>query len=125
MSGRRDESLLLDDIVEACKRLIELGGAVPAGTAVVDRGVGESVQWNLVVLGVASKRLHSATRERFPEVPWAEMAATRDCVVHHYEGVLWSVITNIIRDDIPVLLPRLIEIRDLLRAESGTTLPLT
>ncbi|MDO8964424.1 MAG: DUF86 domain-containing protein [Coriobacteriia bacterium] len=123
MSGPRDESLLLDDVVDACERLVELGGTFPVGAAVVDRGVAESVQWNLVVLGEASKRIHHATRDRFPEVPWTEMAATRDRVVHHYEGILWNVITIIVCDDIPALLPRLIEIRDLLRAESDATLP--
>lgn len=118
MSGQRDESLALDDIVGACERLIELGSGIPTGMLGTDRDVAEMVQWNLVVLGEATKRLRTSTRERFPDVPWAPMAATRDRVVHHYEGVRWPVVANIITGDLPALLPRLVELRDLLRAES-------
>jgi len=82
MCGARDESLLLDDLVEA------------------------------------AKRLPPDVRERFGEVPWADMAETRDRVVHHYEGIAWEIVADIIENDLPPLLERLTEIRDILRAEA-------
>ena len=117
MSGRRDESPLLEDIVDASQRLIELASPVPAGTLGVDRDLAEMIQWNLVVLGEAVKRMRPEIRERFPDVPWSAVAGTRDRIVHHYEGVRWHVVARIVADELPALLPRLIEIRDLLRAE--------
>ena len=117
MSGRRDESLLLDDIVDASERLIEIGSPVPAGMLGGDRGLAEMIQWNLVVLGEAVKRLRPETRERFQDVPWSAVAGTRDRIVHHYEGVRWHVVASVIAEELPALLPRFTEIRDLLRAE--------
>jgi uncharacterized protein with HEPN domain len=43
-------------------------------------------------------------------------------VVHHYEGVDWEVVTQILREDLPPLLPRLREIRDELSAEADAAL---
>jgi uncharacterized protein with HEPN domain len=117
MSGRRDESLLLDDIVDASQRLIELGERARPGMLGADRDLAEMLQWNLAVLGEAVKRLQPATRERFPDVPWGSVARTRDRVIHHYEGIRWNIVHTIVADDLPALLPRLLEIRDILRVE--------
>lgn len=123
MCGRRDESLVLDDLVRAATRLTAImrsRGATPLGG---DPDIDEVVLWNLTVLGEASKRLSAQTRERFPDVPWRELARTRDLVVHHYEGVDWPLIEQICRVDVPVLSPRLEEIRDLLRREFDAEQP--
>ena len=51
------------------------------------------------------------------------MARTRDVIVHHYEGVNWPLIAEIIARDLPRLIPRLVEIRDTLRAEFDAANP--
>ena len=117
MCGKRDESLLLDDLVDATTRLIELGAQSPDDGFGEDRDLNDQVMWNVVVLGEAAKRLSAATRERFSDVPWGDMAETRDRVVHHYEGVDWAKIAQIIDWELPVLLARLTAIREQLRAE--------
>lgn len=117
MSGRRDESLLLDDLVDAAERLLGLGSDVPPGYLGLERDLNEQILWNLVVLGEATKRLSAGVRTRFDDVLWAKMAQTRDRVTHHYEEIDWPLVADIINLDLPPLLPRLIAIRDTLRAE--------
>jgi uncharacterized protein with HEPN domain len=116
MSGRRDESVTLDEIVSAAARLIELGNSLPEGREPAIE-IMEGVLFNLIVLGEASKRLRPETRQRFGDVPWAEMARTRDRVVHHYEGVDWDILRDVLRTDLPALQPSLAAARDTLRAE--------
>ena len=117
MSGARDQTLLFDDMIAASSRLLELAPNVPAAGE-PEQGVAEMVLWNLTVLGEAAKRVPEDVRATFPDVEWAAMAKTRDVVVHHYEGVDWEVIRGILADYVPALLPRLVEIRGVLR--SGT-----
>lgn len=117
MSGRRDDSLLLDDMVDAAGRILELGSGVRQGMLGQDRDTAEMILWNLVVLGEATKRMKPEVRDRFADVGWSQVAGTRDRVTHHYEGVDWEIVTRIIADELPALLPRLIEIRDVVRAE--------
>jgi len=117
MSGRRDDSLLVDDLIDAAERLIELGGESAPGTLGTDRNTAEMIQWNLLVLGGATKRMRPETLARFDDVDWSALARTRDRIVHHYEGMNWLLISEIIADELPTLLPRLIEIREIVRAE--------
>jgi uncharacterized protein with HEPN domain len=107
----RDSLLVLDDMIEAVERLIELGAAgMP--DAVEDRDRGEALLFNLIVLGEAAKRVPERVRTSYPDVDWRSIAATRDKIVHHYEGVEWPIIDDMVRDDLPALLPRLRAIRD-------------
>ena len=117
MSGRRDDSLLLDDLIDAAHRLIDLGGETLPGTLGAERGTAEMIQWNLLVLGEATKRMRPETRARFGDVDWLSLARTRDRIAHHYEDINWYLISEIIADELPAMLPRLIDIRDIVRAE--------
>lgn len=117
VSGPDDESLLLEDIADCSLRLIELGADVPADYTGGDRPLNEMILWNLVVLGEAAKRLPSEIRRRFGDVEWEKMMRTRDRITHHYEGIDWEIVLRIMAIDLPPLLPRLIEIRDIVRAE--------
>jgi len=113
----RDESIVLETIVDAAERLIELGAQAPRGMLGADRELNERIMLNLILLGEAAKRLSTALRARFADAPWSSMARTRDVIVHHYDAVNWVRVQEIIEDDLPPLLPRLREIRDLVRAE--------
>ncbi len=117
VSGLRDESLLLEDIADCSQRLIQLGCGMPADYAGADRALNEMILWNLVVLGEAAKRLSPQMRGRFDDVEWEKMMRTRDRIMHHYEGIDWEIVQRIMTIDVPPLLPRLIAIRDLVRAE--------
>lgn len=117
MSGRRDDSLPLDAMIDAAARLVTLGAHAPPGHLGEQREVNEQILWNLVVLGEACKRLSAQTRQRHPEVAWRDVAQTRDRIIHHYDGIDWHIVSRIIELELPELLPRLTSIRDMVRAE--------
>jgi uncharacterized protein with HEPN domain len=106
-------------MVTAASRLVELGERIPDGFE-PERPVVEMVLWNLTVLGEASKRLKDPVRERFPQMSWGDMAKTRDRVVHDYDGINWYIVRKICTEFAPSILPRLIEIRDILRSEADS-----
>jgi uncharacterized protein with HEPN domain len=121
MSGRRDESVVLDDIVTAAQQVVDLVGALPGGQLGSDAHVGHAVLWNLTVLGEAAKRLRPETRERFADVPWSNFTRTRDYLVHHYEGTDWRLLEEVGRKELPRPLPKLNAIRDLLQSEADAS----
>lgn len=117
MSGRRDESLLLDDVVQAATRLVTISTALPSGQLGTNPDLDEAILRNLTLLGEASKRLSEATRERLPHIPWRHFARTRDFLIHHYEGIDWRLIEEICTTDLPALIPDLLDVQAHLRAE--------
>ena len=103
----RDPRLYLDDILESIDAIAEY-------TANLDeeafRGaplVQDAVLRRLQIIGEAVKRLPAEVCAKYPDVPWRQMAATRDVVVHDYSGLdlglTWSVATR----DLPPVKPQI------------------
>ena len=56
------------------------------------------------IVGEAVKRLPAELKERYPDVPWKEIAGTRDHLSHGYDDVDYQVLWDAVNNDIPKLL---------------------
>lgn len=62
-------------------------------------------QWALerafAIIGEAAKKVNPELRERYPELPWRDIAGMRDFLVHGYWMVQLEIIVDTIRIDFP------------------------
>lgn len=58
----------------------------------------------LEIVGEGVKRLPPDVRSRHPDVPWKEIAGTRDHLSHGYDDVDYQVLWDAVQNDLPVLL---------------------
>jgi uncharacterized protein with HEPN domain len=68
-----------------------------------DRTARAAVLHELTVIGEAAARISSDTRERHPEIPWPEIVAFRNVVIHEYFGLSWPIIWVTATEDVPDL----------------------
>lgn len=59
----------------------------------------------LEILGEAARRVSQETRAQYPDVPWRQMAGTRDRLVHGYDQVDMDIVWTILSDELPKLIP--------------------
>jgi len=57
------------------------------------------------IIGEAVKRLPLELREEYPDIPWKEIAGTRDRLSHGYDDLDYQVLWDAVQTDIPDLLP--------------------
>jgi uncharacterized protein with HEPN domain len=61
----------------------------------------DAVIRNLEVVGEATKHISATTRQRYPKIPWREMARFRDLAIHPYGRVLvdevWEIVVRDLR----------------------------
>lgn len=55
----------------------------------------------LEIIGEASKRVNLDFRNKYPMIPFKEMAGMRDKIIHYYEGVDYSIVWVTIINKIP------------------------
>ena len=65
---------------------------------------------SLEIIGEASKKLEEDFKSDHPEIEWKKMAQTRDRVIHHYFGVDYDIIWDIIQAKLPELQDRISDI---------------
>lgn len=63
----------------------------------------DSILHNLQLLGESVRRISVDLKERHPEVPWREIAAFRNVVVHDYLSLDLDLVWQIVTDRIPEL----------------------
>jgi uncharacterized protein with HEPN domain len=100
--SERDERLYLADILEAIDR-INLYVAEGRDAFLSDRKTQDAVVRNLEVIGEAAKNVTAATQAAHPEVPWRQIASTRNRVIHGYFSVDLDIVWNVVAVDLPPL----------------------
>ena len=106
MSERRPKRLwrcFVHDMIGCCDRILEETTGLARDSLVADRLRYESVRYNLIVLGEAATKVPDSIRARYGDVPWREMTATRNRLIHGYPGVDADVVWRTIANDVPSL----------------------
>src|SRR3989344_5403222 len=57
----------------------------------------------LEIIGEAVKNISPHLKKAYPNVEWSKIAGTRDKITHHYFGVDFNIVWEIITHDIPLL----------------------
>ncbi len=75
----------------------------------------DAVIRRLEIIGEAVKNLNIGFTNKYPEIPWRDIAGTRDKLIHHYFGVEVKITYDIIKKRIPILKK---QIQEILKEES-------
>ena len=99
----RPERLYLSDILEAANSVALHIGWKAQDEFTADRTARAAILHELTVIGEAAARLPATLRDRYPAIPWADIVAFRNIVVHEYFGLSWSLIWDTATRDVPEL----------------------
>ena len=99
----RPERLYLSDILEASKNVALHIGERSRDEFIADRTVRAAVLHELTVIGEAASRVPLTLRDRYPSIPWADVIAFRNVVVHEYFGLSWPMVWDTATRDVPDL----------------------
>jgi uncharacterized protein with HEPN domain len=55
------------------------------------------------VIGEATKKIPRSIRDKYPDIPWKDMAGMRDKLIHEYFGVDVEVLWKTAQQDLPTL----------------------
>jgi len=72
-----------------------------------DKKTFNAVIRSLEVIGEAAKNIPDSLRERYPDIPWKEMAGMRDKVIHFYFGVDPEAVWLVVKERVPAIAPRI------------------
>lgn len=97
----RRELLLLDEIVAASGRAIDIASRHTTDDLATQLDARDALLWNLTVVGEAAGQLPAELREAHPDIPWSQPVRLRNRIVHGYWSVDLDVIHSVAVQDLP------------------------
>ena len=98
----KEDSVSLQHILE-CIRRIEANTAGGRTQFLESHTLQDAVLRNLQTLAESTQRLSASMKDTHPAIPWRQIAAFRNILVHNYLGIDLENIWDIIQRDISVL----------------------
>jgi uncharacterized protein with HEPN domain len=115
-SEARDLRLHLEDMLTFAERALAYSAGLSQADWAADRMRYDATLRNLELIGEAASRVPAEWREAWPELPWRQMIATRNRLIHAYLGIDDDIVWSILRDALPPLCEQL---RQRLQSQPG------
>ncbi len=84
-----------------------------------DKKTINAVLRSIEIIGEAAKHVPDSVRDRYPDIPWREMAGMRDKVTHAYFRVDLETVWVAITERIPMLRPAIEQVASDLEKTQG------
>ncbi|WP_295515032.1 DUF86 domain-containing protein [uncultured Pseudomonas sp.] len=111
MSDERLWTFYIEDMLDFTQKAITYCQGLDRATFVTNTLVYDATLRNLEMIGEAATRIPTAARDSHPDIPWRQVIATRNRLIHGYLGIDDDILWSIIQDDLPKLRQQLEALR--------------
>lgn len=99
----RDHRLYITDIIEAITAIEAFTTGQAFKQFAADDKTVSAVIRKLEIIGEAAKNVPEEVRQKYPDIPWREMAGMRDRLIHFYFGVDFGLVWETVKKRLPEL----------------------
>lgn len=93
-----------NDMIEFAQLVLEYTDGYSQAEFEQDRRTYDATLRNIELIGEAATHIPAEIREQAPNIPWRQLIATRNHIIHAYLGLDNDILWSIIQTDIPQLL---------------------
>ncbi|MEI8570971.1 DUF86 domain-containing protein [Methylomonas sp. LW13] len=111
-TGQREWRFYLDDMIVFAEKVMVYSDGLDQ-QAFIDSGLNyDATVRNLELIGEAATHIPEAVRQAHAHIPWRQVIATRNRLIHGYLGIDNDTLWSIIHDDVPGLIQQLTVLKD-------------
>ena len=105
--SRSEDITRVRHMLDAGRKAIEFTHGGGRADLDKDEKLALSIVRLLEILGEAANNVSDECQEEFPDIPWRQIAATRNRLIHGYFDVDLDVVWQIVSKDLPALVTQL------------------
>ena len=107
----RDYRDYLQDIIDSINDIGNFIEGMAFDDFKEDRKTVNAVIRSIEVIGEATKKIPGPVRDKYPSIPWKNMAGMRDKMIHEYFGVDLEILWKTATEDVPPIKSSIKDIR--------------
>lgn len=108
---KREWKFYIDDMIDFCQKINIYTSQLNLESFINSGPVYDGTLRNLELIGEAATNIPENVRKENPDIPWRQVIATRNRLIHGYLGIDDEILWSIIQDDIPDLIINLINLK--------------
>jgi len=108
----REWRFYLDDIITFAEKVLSYSQDMLQDEFIADSLKYDATLRNLELMGEAATHIPEHIRSTYPQIPWRQIIATRNRLIHGYLGIDNDTLWSIIKQDVPTLLPKLRQVKE-------------
>ncbi len=97
----------IENMIEFCEQIMEFTAGMEEADFFSNLPVNKATLHNIALIGEAARHVPEDIRIDYADIPWVSMIGTRNRIIHNYLGIDDDRVWEIVREDIPALLPQL------------------
>lgn len=97
----------LKHVLDEIKFLLISSGDITEDKFMRDETLQRAYSRSLEIIGEATKQLPKDFTNKYPEIDWGSMAGMRDKLIHHYFGVDYAIVWDVVKNELPKLEPQI------------------
>lgn len=99
----RSLRLYLTDIIYSIDKIQQYTVGMTCDDLLEDNKTLDAVTHNLQIIGEATKQIPESIRQKYPDIPWRQVAGLRDVIAHTYFVVNPKIVWDIINTELKPL----------------------
>jgi uncharacterized protein with HEPN domain len=108
--SKHDPEVTLTQILQYAQETVNICQGKTRHDLDQDRLLNLAITRLLEMLGEAANRVPEEIRIEYSDLPWLQMIAARNRLIHGYDSIDFDILWAIIQNDLPLLITRLKEI---------------
>jgi uncharacterized protein with HEPN domain len=102
----KDDTVYLRHILDEIAFLKRISSGRKHEDLINDDYFSHAVRTAIGVIGEAANNVPDPIKSENPDIPWREMAALRNRIIHGYFRINYTIVWNVIISDLPEIEPR-------------------
>jgi uncharacterized protein with HEPN domain len=98
---RRDDLFRIRHMLEAAKEAFSFGAGQRRSGLETDRMRVLSIVKSIEIIGEAATKVSRETRDQFPQLPWSNIVAMRNRLIHVYFDIDLERVIDTVNHDLP------------------------
>ncbi len=101
---RKDDEIRLRHMLDAAKETLSFAEGYTRSDLDTDRKTTVSIVKGVEMVGEAASRVSEECRSKFPQIPWPDIVAMRNRLVHVYFDINLDIVWDTVAVDLPQLI---------------------
>ena len=108
----REPNIFLMHILDEINYILSRSTNLEYQKFLIDEDLKRSFVRSLEIIGEAAKNLDEVFRKKHPQIEWKKIGGLRDVLIHHYFGINYERVWDVVKNKVPELKDQIEKILD-------------